>query len=323
MVNWNMIILPVANGVLPRPDGGRIAGVFLEDTTGKMLAEIGVGRDILVCPWIADEQNLYPVGVVTRIVDVKRQMLVDEAGVETNCLTVVMEGQVHARWHSLQTKDRYVISSDIEAVDFLKMRKEYPVISGAGWLPQGGYTEFRGPMDITVTIYGTDLQTGREIGMAANLGGLVEKEQAHTIEHAMIRALSAYGLCTPRTMMESLVKETDELKQSLELSIRYTMPEVLGITAGGACGNPLTNLAKFYLAQEFVDNIKAGKKLNESLVSARRTTMSQLATDMGLTMQQGLRAAQGLKKGMSHDDTVLKMAIYKKVIRRFPFEPWG
>ena len=101
------------------------------------------------------------------------------------------------------------------------------------------------------------------------------------------------------------------------------MSEALGITASGICGNPLTNMAQFYMAQEFVDNIKAGKKLNASLADARRTTMSQLTNDIGLTMQQGLRTLQGLKKGMSHDDSLLKMNTYKKVIRRFPFEPWG
>ena len=319
----NMIIMPVANGILPRPHGGRITGIFLKDQAGKILADVGPGRDIFICPWIADDQSLYPIGVVARIADMHEEIMADETGTETCFLTVVLEGQVHARWHSLQTKGNYVASSDIEVVNFYAMRKEYPVISGAGWTPQGGYTEFRGAADIPVTIYGIDLETNREVSITANLGGLVEKEQAHTIEHAIIRALATYGLCTPRTMMESLIKETTELKQSLEFSIRHTMPETLGITASGICGNPLTNMAQFYMAKEFVDNIKAGKKLNASLVDARRTTMSQLTNDIGLTMQQGLRTLQGLKKGMSHDDSLLKMNIYKKVIRRFPFEPWG
>ena len=123
--------------------------------------------------------------------------------------------------------------------------------------------------------------------------------------------------------MDSRVWETDELKQSVEFSIRHTMPEALGITASGACGNPMTNLAQFYLAQEFVDSIKAGNSLTASIDNARRMTMSQLTGNIGLTMQQGIRTLQGLKKGMSHDDTLLKMETYKKVIERFPFEPWG
>jgi len=318
-----MAIMPVANGILPRPHGGRITGIFLRDQAGKILSDAGPGRDIFVCPWIIDEQSLYPVGIVARIIDMQEDTMADETGTETCFLTVVLEGQVHARWHSLQIQGNYVASSDIELLHFQTMRKEYPVISGAGWAPQGGYTEFCGETDIPVTIYGIDLETSREVSITANLGGLVGKEQAHTIEHAIIRALSTYGLCTPRTMTESLVKETTELKQSLEFSIRHTMPEALGITASGICGNPLTNMAQFYLAQEFVDNIKAGKKLNDSLANARRATMSQLTSDMGLSMQQGLRTLQGLKKGMSHDDSMLKMNTYKKVIQRFPFDPWG
>jgi hypothetical protein len=51
--------------------------------------------------------------------------------------------------------------------------------------------------------------------------------------------------------------------------------------------------------------------------------MSQLTQDLGLTMQQGVRVLQGLKKGMSHDDTPLKIDICKKVIGRFPLDPWG
>ena len=205
----NMVIMPVANGILPRPHGGRITGIFLKEQAGKILSDVGSGRDIFVCPWITDDQSLYPVGVVARIVDMNEETMADETGTETCFLTVVLEGQVHARWHSLQTQGHYVASSDIELLNFHLMRKEYPVISGAGWAPQGGFTEFRGEADIPVTIYGIDLETSREVSMTANLGGLVEKEQAHTIEHAIIRALSTYGLCTPRTMMEIADKRDD------------------------------------------------------------------------------------------------------------------
>lgn len=319
----NMVIMPVANGILPRPQGGRITGIFLKEQVGKILSDTGLGRDIFVCPWIDDEQSLYPIGVIARIIDMEEATATDEMGEKTCFLTVVLEGQAHARWNSLRLQGHYAVSTDIELLNFQRMRKEYPVISGAGWAPKGGYTEFRGKTDISVTIYGSDLETSKEVRMTANLGGIVKKEQAHTIEHAVIRALSTYGLCTPRTLMGSLVKETDELKQSLEFSIRHTMPEALGVTASGICGNPLTNMAQFYLKKEFIDNLKAGKRLNDSLVNARKATMSQLTSDIGLTMQQGLRTLQGLKKGMSHDDSLLKVNIYKKVIQRFPFEPWG
>lgn len=318
-----LMILPVANGVLPRPDGGRIQGAFVLEQGGVLLNQAGKGRDILVCPWIADSAALYPVGVVARIVDIEAQTIVDETAGEMQVIIVVLEGRGHARWHSLRHANEFVFSTDIEQLNFYEMRKEYPVISGAGWQPAGGSTEFRAKSDIPVTIYGTDLATGQQISISANLGGLVEQEQAHTIEHAIIRALRVYGLCTVRTLLDSMMKETDELKKSIEYSIQFAMPEFLGRTATGACGNAMTNLAQFYLTKGFIDNLGAGKSLDESLQKARRSTMSQLSSELGLTMGRDFRTLQGLKKGMSHDDTPLKLDICKRVLSRFPYEPWG
>ena len=319
----NMLIMPVANGVLPRAQGGTITGMFIIENGGQLLLDVGVGKEILICPWIVEEQGLYPVGVIVRIMNIWNHAVVDETGVETPVLMAKLEGRGHARWHTIRTAGSYIYSDSVEQLNLKKLRKEYPSISGAGWAPQGGYTEFRDKSDIPVTLYGNDLETGRQVSMTANLGGLVELEQAHTIEHSVIRALQTYGLCTPRTLIAAMSRETDELKKSVEFSIKHTLPEALGLTASGACGNPMTNLAQVYLAQEFVSNIEAGKSLNESLDKARRSTMSQLTDDIGLTMNQGVRVLQGLKKGMVHDDTILKLQTYKKVISRFPFEPWG
>ncbi len=317
-----MLVFPVANGVLPKPQGGRITGMFVVEQGGQMLVDIGVGNDIVACPWIVDEQALYPVGVISRIVDLDENSIVDTAGQEIPVLIAVLEGREHVRWLSLKQTGQYLLSDELEELDFRLMRKEYPVISSAGWMPEGGYTEFRDSMDIPVTVYGKNLQTGQQISIDANLGGLVTQEQAHTIEHAIIRSLRTYCLCTPRTLAASIVQETDELKKSLDFSIRHSMPETLGLTASGACGNAMTNMAQIYLAHDFVQNMQAGKSLNDSLIKARRTTMSQLTQDLGLTMQSGLRGLQGLKKGLSHDDTPLKLEIYKKVIKRFPMDPW-
>ncbi|HML32817.1 MULTISPECIES: hypothetical protein [Sporomusa] len=318
-----MLIMPVANGVLPRAQGGTITGMFIIENGGQLLLDVGVGKEILICPWIVEEQGLYPVGVIVRIMNIWNHAVVDETGVETPVLMAKLEGRGHARWHTLRTAGSYIYSDNVEQLNLKKLRQEYPSISGAGWAPQGGYTEFRDKSDIPVTLYGNDLETGRQVSITANLGGLVELEQAHTIEHSVIRALQTYGLCTPRTLIAAMSRETDELKKSVEFSIKHTLPEALGLTASGACGNPMTNLAQVYLAQEFVSNIEAGKSLNESLDKARRSTMSQLTDDIGLTMNQGIRVLQGLKKGMVHDDTILKLQTYKKVISRFPFEPWG
>lgn len=318
-----LLIMPVANGILPRPHGGKITGMFILEQGGQILHDVGVGRDVLVCPWLADSESLYPVGVVARIMEIASRTAVSEDGIELPIVMAELEGRDRARWYSLKTAGSYLLSTDIETIDLRKIRKEYPSISGAGWMPAGGYTEFRGKTDIPVTLYGTDLESGKEVSITANLGGLVEQEQAHTIEHAAIRALKTYGLCTAKTLLESMTKETAELKHSVETSIKYNLPEVLGLTASGACGNPMTSLAQFYLAQTFVSNVAAGKSLTESLTKARRATMSKLTQDLGLTMQPGVRVLQGLKKGMSHDDTPIKIETCKKVIGRFPFEPWG
>lgn len=317
-----MLIMPVANGILPRPQGGTVVGMFLIEAGGQLLIDAGIGKDILVCPWTIDNDSLYSVGVTARIMDISEQLAVDQTGQEIKVLIATLEGLEHARWYTLQTSGTSLYSSDIELLDLKSMRKEYPTVSGAGWMPEGGYTEFRGDDDLPVTLYGSDLETGRKVSLTANLGGLVKSEQAHTVEHAIIRALRTCGLCTPRTLAEAMVRETDELKQSVEASIRYEMPEILGRTASGICGNPMTNLAQYYLAHEFAGNLQAGKTLNESLVKARRSTMSQLTQGLNLTMNPNLRKLQGLKKGMSHDDTPLRWEICKKVLGRFPSSPW-
>ena len=317
-----ILILPVANGVLPRPENGRISGMFVQDQGGQLLAELGVGQDILACPWIGEENTLYQIGVICRILEMAEQSVQDSEGQEYKVLVAHLEGCGHARWNSLLQAGSYTLTNDMERMDFRLSRSDYPVISGAGWMPSGGYTEFRSAMDIPVTLYGQDLQDGREISMSANLGGLVSQEQAHTVEHAIIRALRTYGLCTARTLMASMTKEMDELKHSLDFSIRHTRPEALGLTATGACGNAMTNLAQTYLADDVMANLAAGRSLDEAMRKARQTTMSQLTQDLGLTMQSGIRVLQGLKKGMSHDDTPLKPEICRKIIRQFPLEPW-
>ncbi|WP_346353649.1 hypothetical protein [Azotosporobacter soli] len=318
-----MLVLPVANGILPRPGGGIIAGVFLPEQGGDALFQVGAKNEVLLCPWQAEEESLYPVGVSARIREISQEQAVAEDGTPLVVYLATLEGCEHVRWHSLREEDGYFFAGQLKRMNFRQSRKTYPVISGAGWLPQGGYTEFRSEADLPVTIYGTDLESEREVSVSANLGGLVSKEQAHTIEHAIIRALSGYGLCTAKTLLMSVIRETTELKQSVENSIRFTLPEIIGHTDSGICGNPMTNLARFYLARDFTDNLRGGKGMARSLSEARRKTMSELTGEIGLSLAPGLRVMQGLKKGMSHDDTVLQLKTYQQVIARFPFDPWG
>lgn len=318
-----MLILPVVNGILPRPGGGTISGIFLPDQGGEALAQLGRKREVLLCPVQPDEETLYPIGVSARLQEISREEAIDEEGRPLSVYLAVLEGREHLRWQNLSEIDGYFFAGQLQRMDFRKSRKEYPVISGAGWLAQGGFTEFRGEDDLPVTIYGNDLETDREVSICANLGGLVSQEQAHTIEHAIIRALSAYGLCTALTLLDSVIRESEELKQSVENSIRFTLPEIIGHSHSGVCGNPMTNLARFYLARDFAENLRGGKGLARSLTEARRRTMSHLTGDLGISLRPELRVMQGLKKGMSHDDTVLRLKTYEKVIARFPLEPWG
>jgi hypothetical protein len=315
--------MPVANGIMPRPQGGKIRGMFIGGQVECVLSEMDRQQEILVCPWLEREGGLYPVGVLARVVELSQETAADENGNQLKLLLVTLEGTDHARWKTYNTSKSCIFSGDIERLNLKIMRKDYPCISGAGWVPAGGYTEFRGKLDIPVTVYGDDLETGQKIEISANLGGLVTQEQAHTLEHAIIRALKYCGLCTPRTLLQAVIQEAEELKQSVEAGIRFTLPEVLGRTKSGMCGNPMTQLAQFYLNDQFEENLEAGKSLGRSLAEARRSAMSQLTQDIGLTTRPGLRVLQGLKKGMSHDDTILKLEIYKKVIGRFPRDPWS
>lgn len=317
-----MLIMPVANGVLPRPNGGKITGIFFAESGGRLLSQVGFNKNIMVCPWVIDNETLYPIGVVCRIKSLVEKIVVDDDNKETKAIMAVLEGQGHARWHNLEIVGGSLLAGEIEPVDFKGKRKEYPVISSAGWFPEGGYTECKSIDDIPVSIYGIDLETNRKVSIEANLGGLVTIEKAHTLEHSIIRALQTFGICSAKTLIESMQRESHELKQSIANSIRWARPEMLGITGSGMCGNPMTNLAQFYLAKDFVQNVQAGKTYHDSLQAARKKTMSKLSADLNWTMNPNFSVMQGLKKGMHHDDSNLKVDLCKKIIARFPFDPW-
>lgn len=315
------LLIPVLNGILPRPGGGRAMGGFLEPDPQKA-APLEQGNNVFVCPLVPADGSLYRIGVLAKVADIQRQTVELPGSVRMSALTLLLEGSLHARWGTLSPAGAFVMADGLEPVDFRKSRSEYPVVSGAGWAAQGGFTEFRSLGDIPVTLYGTDIERNLEVRMTGNLKGLVSLESAHTIEHAMLRSLKTYGLCTPRTLQEAMRAETEELTWSVEKSMRFALPEVLGNTQAGACGNPMTNMARFYLFQEFTERIDGGMETDQALRQARRSAMSRLTGDLGLTAEPGLRALQGLKKGMRHDDSPLSIELCKKILARFPLEPW-
>lgn len=313
------LLVPVINGVLPRPGGGRSAGAFLEMERGLRL-ETGVG--VFVCPLVPATGRLYRVGVLAKVVDTRNQVVEIPGKEPAPFRMTLLEGTTHARWNTMQFSQGSLLVEGLEPLDFQALRSQYPVVSGAGWVPQGGYTEFRSLADIPVTLYGNDIERNFPLELRANLKGLVSMETAHTIEHAMIRSLRTYGLCTARTLQESMRQETEELTWSVERSMQFALPDVLGQTQAGACGNPMTNLAQFYMAEEFSEQLKVGNGNGLALDRARRAVMSRLTGELGLTTEPGLRSLQGLKKGMLHDDSLLSLDLCKRVLSRFPLEPW-
>ena len=318
-----MLVMPVANGVMPFAEGGSVVGAFLPKEGGAAVVRAGVGNEVLISPWLVKTKKIYPVGVITVIRDIWFEKALYETGESVTVILARLEGRGFARWNNLRAEKGNIYCDKVEPMTMFSERLKYPVLSGAGWVAEGGYTEFKGLNDIPVTIYGYDTETGDDVEISANLGGVVSEEHAHTIEHGIIRALNVYGLCTPKTLIEAMADETEELKQSLDIGMRFTLPEILGATSTGQCGNPMTNIAQFYLNKEFVTNLEQGKDVVSAVEQARKTAMSHVVEDIGLTMQKGMRVLQGLKLGMSHDDTPISVEIAKKVISRFPFDPWS
>lgn len=313
------LLVPVINGVLPRPGGGRSTGAFFEI---EHEVEFETGTEVFICPLVPATGMLYRVGVLAKVVDTRSQV-VEIPGKESALFrTTLLEGNTHARWNTVQFSQGSLRVEGLETLDFRALRSRYPVVSGAGWVPQGGYTEFRSLADIPVTLYGNDIERNFPLELQANLKGLVSMETAHTIEHAMIRSLRTYGLCTARTLQEAMRQETEELAWSVEQSMQFALPYVLGQTQVGACGNPMTHLAQFYMAEEFSEQLKEGTGTEFALDRARRAVMSRLTGELGLTTEPGLRSLQGLKKGMLHDDSPLSLDLCQRVLSRFPLEPW-
>lgn len=321
----SLLTIPVANGVLPKPNGGKVSGVFLDRYSASVLEALGPGGVILLCPYSSDMKSLYPIGVSGRVEKIWfGEMLLGGFQKMTALFATISGGErVRTKGFELR-KSKYLASLDPEALDFQELRdRGYPTIDGAGWKPMGGYTEPKGLSDIPVTVYGVDVETGNQVGVVANLGGLVDAESAHTVEHGIIRALDQYGICSPRTLAMSLKREANDLKASIAMGFARKMPEIFGVTESGMCGNPLTNLAHFYMSEELRDLLDSGGDLWRSVDAVRRKTLSKLTDELEISTEAGLRILQGLKKGMAHDDTPLRRKSIKAILGRFPPNPWA
>jgi hypothetical protein len=318
----NLYAIPVVNGVLPRPDGGTLQGIFLDPFFSKMLMDVGVGGEVFIFPISADDESFYPVGVHSRIEDLWIGKISDEGD---NALFAKVVGRQRYRAKSFGFVDGVFLAKGLERIDINELREiGYPAICGAGWHPTGGYTIFGSDKkNIEITIYGFEYETGRDVAIVGRFDGELEPEKAHTVEHAIIRSLNNYGLCTPKTLRDCMERETEELKWSVEIGMAKKLPEVFGVTRSGICGNPLTYMASYYLTEEFKSQLEDGKNLIDSLQKARNKTVSRIANEMEISTRHGSRKLQGLKKGMFHDDTPEDIKTLKKVIMKFPKDPWN
>ncbi|HHY45530.1 MAG TPA: hypothetical protein GX512_07465 [Firmicutes bacterium] len=312
-------VLPVMNGAIPR-ESREITGVFL-DKRSRQIFRSGRGSLVLLLPY-DHFSGLYPVGTLVSVQDLWQQPVITSPSFKvTEALFVRVSGKATVKAGGFELANGRVYAREIERLDLRRLRKSYPVIDGAGWSPTEGNTEVRNPLDIRVTVFGVSHE-GEEVSVSANLGGLVSGEIAHTIEHAIIRALQRYAMVTPKTLRECMKEETDALKASLSVGYSLKMPELFGVTDSGMCGNPLTGLAHFYLAHELKRNLESGASFARSLEEARLSTLSKVTGDLDLTTQRGARVMQGLKMGMMHDDSPQESETLKLVLSRFPLSPW-
>lgn len=319
----NCLAVPIANGVLPKANGGILQGVFLDPYFANMIVKAGINGHIFLFPVSYEDDELYPVGVLVRIEDIWQDRI--SLWDNSKYLFAKVIGRQRCKSKAFQMTDQGLVALGLKKLDLEDLRyKGYPTISGAGWHPTGGYTTFSNDKrEIEITVYGFDLKTGKDVAIVAYLGDIIEAEIAHTVEHAIIRSLKNYSLCTPKTLRECMKRETEELKWSVEIGIANKLPEVFGVTRSGICGNPLTQMASYYMSEEFEKRIKRGEDLVDSIDAARTKTVSKLTCDMDISTQKGQRALQGLKKGMFHDDTPKELKILSKVIQKFPQDPWN
>jgi len=314
-------VIPVSNGVFPRPGSRSINGILLDSYGMRAQA---VSDVCFLCPPTLDGRRIYPVGVLAAFG--KRRLIEVYVGSSMHKRTVLaieFQGLERARVGTLVVSKGILWGQDITELNLSKLKEEgYPCIDGAGWRADSGRTIMKGIGDVPVQIEGSEHGTGRQVSITANLGEIVEPAQAHTIEHAIIRSLQSLGICTPKSLIECIKIETDALKASVEIGYRLRRPEVFGITDTGMCGNPLTQMAQVYMIQEIQELIEEESFDLSGLQKARNRTLSRLFSELDISMEKGLRVLQGLKTGMMHEDFSPPPSLAKAILHRFPLSPW-
>lgn len=317
-------VIPVVNGVLPRPDGGALRGIFLDPSAARTLQRLGGESPCLLLPYVHDRERVYPAGVAVKAGKMwTQEVYLLEPQRKVRALFAQVQGVGRYRSSGFRLEKGMLVAEDAEPLDLGELRGEgYPCIEGGGWQALEGQTLRKGYDDLPVAIHGVDYEHGSPLELAANLGGLLSPEHAHTVEHGIIRCLNQYGLCTPRTLAAALAAEASELRHSIDVGYKLRAPEIFGVTSTGSCGNPMAHLAQFHLAREILKGVESGQSLLESVETGRKRALSRIAEDLELTTTGGLRVMQGLKKGMWHDDSRLDSTTLVRVLQRFPPSPW-
>jgi len=317
-------VIPVVNGVLPRPDGGVVKGIFLDPATARLLQKLGGESPVLLLPYVRDRERLYPAGVAVKTGKMwAQEVYLLEPQRKVMALFAQVQGMGRYRSSRFRLDGGTLVAEAAEPLELARLRGEgYPCIEGAGWQALEGQTLAKGYDDLPVAIHGVDYEDGYPLELGGNLGGLLSLEHAHTVEHGIIRSLNQYGLCTSRTLAAAMAAETSELRSSVDVGYRLRAPEIFGVTSTGACGNPMAHLAQFHLAREILKGVESGQPLLESVEAGRKRALSRIAEELELTTTSGLRVMQGLRKGMWHDDSRLDSATLVRALQRFPPSPW-
>lgn len=98
----SILLIPVINGILPRPCGGRAIGGFVEGLPEKT-PQLEAGESVFICPLIPGDGSLYRIGVLAKVVDLRRQMLDMPGNEAIPFMSMMIEGVAHARWETLAT----------------------------------------------------------------------------------------------------------------------------------------------------------------------------------------------------------------------------
>ena len=118
----NVLALPVANGVLPRP-GGSISGLFLDDFSLRTLSSLGAEATAFLVPLTQDGQALYPAGMLVRIDDLNRAQAVNPVTWNSEeVLVASLSGIAHAWARRFVVERGFVVAESVQELDLKELR---------------------------------------------------------------------------------------------------------------------------------------------------------------------------------------------------------